>query len=52
MIARYLFIRDQGWFNRDLIALGLKINLEQCLLEDLGESEGLNHIYKMLKKGI
>ena len=35
--------------NKDLIVLGLKINLKQCLIEDFGESEGLNRTYGMLK---
>ena len=35
--------------NKDLIVLGLNINLKQCLIEDFGESEGLNRTYGMLK---
>ena len=35
--------------NKDLIVLGLKINLKQNLIEDFGESEGLNRTYGMLK---
>ena len=35
--------------NKDLIVLGLKINLKQCLIEDFGEKEGLNRTYGMLK---
>lgn len=35
--------------NKDLIVLGLDINLKQCLIEDFGEKEGLNRTYGMLK---
>ncbi len=35
--------------NKDLIVLGLKINLKQCLIEDFGEKDGLNRTYGMLK---
>ena len=35
--------------NKDLIVLGLNINLKQCLIEDFGEIEGLNRTYGMLK---
>jgi len=35
--------------NKDLIVLGLKINLKQNLIEHFGESEGLNRTYGMLK---
>ena len=35
--------------NEDLIVLGLNINLKRCLIEDFGESEGLNRTYGMLK---
>lgn len=35
--------------NKDLIALGLKINLKQYLIENFGESEGLNRTYGVLK---
>ena len=35
--------------NKDLIVLGLKINLKQYLIENFGESEGLNRTYGMLK---
>ena len=33
----------------DLIVLGLKVSLEECLIEDFGESEGLNRTYGVLK---
>ena len=36
--------------NKDLIVLGLKVSLEECLIEDFGESEGLNRTYGLLKK--
>ena len=35
--------------NKDLIVLGLKINLKQYLIENFGESEGLNRTYGVLK---
>ena len=35
--------------NKDLIVLGLKINLKQYLVENFGESEGLNRTYGALK---
>lgn len=35
--------------NKDLIVLGLDINLKQCLIEDFGEKDGLNRTYGMLK---
>lgn len=35
--------------NKDLIVLGLKINLKQYLIENFGESEGLNRTYGALK---
>ena len=35
--------------NKDLIVLGLKINLKQYLIENFGESEGLNRTYGTLK---
>lgn len=35
--------------DRDLIVLGLKINLKDCLIEDFGEHEGLNRTYGFLK---
>ena len=35
--------------NKDLIVLGLDINLKQNLIELFGESEGLNRTYGMLK---
>ena len=35
--------------NKDLIVLGLDINLKQCLIEDFGEKEGLNRTYGALK---
>ena len=35
--------------NKDLIVLGLKINLKQNLIEHFGESEGLNRTYGVLK---
>ena len=35
--------------NKDLIVSGLNINLKQCLIEDFGESKGLNRTYGMLK---
>ena len=36
--------------DKDLIVLGLKVSLEECLIEDFGESEGLNRTYGLLKK--
>ena len=35
--------------DKDLIVLGLKVSLEESLIEDFGESEGLNRTYGMLK---
>ena len=35
--------------DKDLIVLGLKVSLEECLIEDFGESEGLNRTYGVLK---
>ena len=35
--------------NKDLIVLGLDINLKQYLIENFGESEGLNRTYGVLK---
>ena len=35
--------------NKDLIVLGLNINLKQYLIENFGESEGLNRTYGVLK---
>jgi hypothetical protein len=36
--------------DKDLIVLRLKVSLEECLIEDFGESEGLNRTYGLLKK--
>ncbi|OCG24710.1 hypothetical protein A9G11_03390 [Gilliamella sp. wkB108] len=35
--------------DRDLVVLGLKVSLKDCLIEDFGESEGLNRTYGLLK---
>ena len=35
--------------NKDLIVLGLKINLKQYMIENFGEKEGLNRTYGALK---
>jgi hypothetical protein len=36
--------------NKDLIVLGLKMNLKDFLIEDFGESDGLNRTYGLLKE--
>jgi hypothetical protein len=36
--------------DKDLIVLGLKMNLKDSLIEDFGESDGLNRTYGLLKK--
>ncbi|OCG22311.1 hypothetical protein A9G22_07765 [Gilliamella sp. App2-1] len=36
--------------DKDLIVLGLKMNLKDSLIEDFGESDGLNRTYGLLKE--
>ncbi|MWP61514.1 hypothetical protein [Gilliamella sp. Pas-s25] len=45
-----VFIHEDIKIDKDLIVLGLKVSLEECLIEDFGESEGLNRTYGLLKK--
>ena len=35
--------------DRDLVELGLKVNLKDCFIDDFGEREGLNRTYGVLK---